>query len=154
MSKQVIVFLLTKLIKNGIKFTYRNCKNLRGSIVSKAASTHPICITIWVKYCRPLWSKIFGSNIFPNFLLHRETIFGPNKIPNRLKNWMRRHCLNTEWQINTLMHNRDTDQATNLSGYVCLAWISSRDKMAKDFRGYKFTILLNFDRKVLWCMYV
>ena len=27
-------------------------------------------------------------NIFPNFLLHRGKIFGPNKIPNHLTNWM------------------------------------------------------------------
>ena len=41
----------------------------------------------------PLWSQIFGSNIFPIFLLHRGTIFGPNKIPNRLTNWMCRRRL-------------------------------------------------------------
>ena len=32
-------------------------------------------LNVWVKY-------------FPNFLLHRGTIFGPNKIRNRLTNWM------------------------------------------------------------------
>ena len=42
----------------------------------------------------PLWSKIFGPNIFPNFLLHRGTIFAPNKIPNRLTNWTCRRRLN------------------------------------------------------------
>ena len=31
---------------------------------------------------------------FPNFLLHRGTIFGPNKIPNRLTNWMCRRRFN------------------------------------------------------------
>ena len=32
-------------------------------------------LNIWVEY-------------FPNFLLHRGTIFGPIKTPNRLTNWM------------------------------------------------------------------
>ena len=39
-------------------------------------------------------------NIFPNFLLHRETIFGPNKTPNRLTNWMCRRRLTHPIQPN------------------------------------------------------
>ena len=36
----------------------------------------------------PLCSKIFGPNIFTKKIHHRGTIFGPNKIPNHLTNWM------------------------------------------------------------------
>ena len=41
-------------------------------------------------------AKYFGQrlpkNTVPNFLLHRGTIFGPSKIPNRKRNWMRWHA--------------------------------------------------------------
>ena len=46
-----------------------------------------------------------GPNIFPNFLLHRGTIFGPNKIPNCSTNWMCRRRLS--W-INGSMSNTRT----------------------------------------------
>ena len=39
-------------------------------------------------------AKYLGQIFSQTFLLHRETIFGPNKIPNRLTNWMCRRRLN------------------------------------------------------------
>ena len=36
----------------------------------------------------PLWSKKFWKIFGPNIKLHKGTIFGPNKNPNRLTNWM------------------------------------------------------------------
>ena len=36
----------------------------------------------------PLCNKKFGTKFGTNMLLHRETIFGPNKIPNCWTNWM------------------------------------------------------------------
>ena len=59
---------------------------------------------------------MFGQNISPNFLLHRGTIFGPNKIPNRLTNWMcRRH-----FSVN--FHVVSGSQLSNLqNGQIILA---------------------------------
>ena len=36
----------------------------------------------------PYEAKYFGKIFSQTFLLHRGTIFGPNKIPNRLTNWL------------------------------------------------------------------
>ena len=51
-------------------------------ILIKVASAHQICLTI---LCL-LWSEIFVSNIVSKFLLHGETMFASNKIPNCERN--------------------------------------------------------------------
>ena len=46
--------------------------------------------------------KIFGPNFVSNFWLHRETIFGPNIIPNCKRNWMCRRLLKGRLHIQFL----------------------------------------------------
>ena len=60
----------------------------------------PIWIFIWTKYC-PFMKLNVWVKYFPKRLLHRGTIFGPNKTPNPLTNWMcrRRFTGKTYWQI-------------------------------------------------------